>query len=133
MGNAFFARVPSAYLRIDLLNIASAFCAAASARCAAASARLAAASARCAAASTIFAFDAQAWQAEVSTFSQQPVANVNANRPPINGALIVLNVVLIDTFTSSRKRRVSYSTNGRGSQGVNDEWDAVCYRKGIRD
>ncbi|HSD11654.1 MAG TPA: hypothetical protein VLF14_11745 [Candidatus Binatia bacterium] len=83
-----------------MLNIASAFCAAASARCAAASARLAAASARDAAASTLAAFDAQAWQAEVSGGgAQQPVANVN--KPPTSrGAPIVLNIVLIDTFTS---------------------------------
>jgi hypothetical protein len=90
-----------------LLNIASAFCAAASARCAAASARLAAASARDAAASTLLAFDAQAWQAEVSIFGgclQQPVANVN--KPPIiKDAPIALNVVLIGTFTSLETMR----------------------------
>src|SRR5439155_19538072 len=66
---------------------------------------------------------AHAWQAEVSIVGSlaQPVAHVNVNRLPTSrGIPIVLNVVLIDTFTSSRKRRVPYPTNGRCSQGVKD-------------
>jgi hypothetical protein len=102
----FSVRRSRPYLRTDLLNIASAFCAAASALCAAASARLAAASARAAAASTLLAFDAQAWQAEVSTFSgeQQPVASVS-KLPTSRGAPNVLNSVLIDTLTSFENRQ----------------------------
>jgi hypothetical protein len=89
-------RILADYLRTVLLKTASALDAAASARCAAASARLAAASALDAAASTFAAFEAQAWQAEVSiVFSLQPVATVSVNSPTTPSSPNVLNVVLI--------------------------------------